>query len=137
MIETVEKFKKKFARLEVSMADAALLAKIDELSVSVDKEQKKVFLKATFPEWTDPKGLFSLEDAIRKAYDLAEVRFFPTYPPESFREECVHGLILLLNRVVGQGVGKGFLEESKIRYTPSLQTLEIRVRQGISADFVQ
>ncbi len=137
MIETVEKFKKKFARLEVSMADAALLAKIDELSVSVDKEQKKVFLKATFSEWTDPKGLFSLEDAIRKAYDLAEVRFFPTYPPESFREECVHGLILLLNRVVGQGVGKGFLEESKIRYSPSLQTLEIRVRQGISADFVQ
>lgn len=137
MTEHLEQFKKKFARVELTSGEESALSEALSFSVSVDRERKRVLIRAAFPEWSPPAFLYRLEDRIRAAYQLSEVRFFPTYPPESFREECVPGLIALLNRVTGQGVSRGFFEESRVDYDASAASLVIGVRQGVSADLME
>lgn len=135
--EVLETFKKKFPRAALTREQEALVGRMLSLSVKVNREDKQVELHCAFASPEELRGLFALEDLIRGAYQLSDVRIFPVYPAESFSEACVPGLILLLRRRVGEGVSYGFFEGSTTAFDPVAMRLEIRLRERISSSLVE
>ncbi len=135
-MDILEQFKKKFARALLTKDDEDLVRRMETFGVKVDKENKRVEIHAKFAKVENPRLLFALEDLIKAAYGLNEVRIFPKYPPEAFKPECVKGLIALLKRVTGSGVSYGFFEDCVLHFDAPRGTLEISLRQYVSPAFV-
>lgn len=133
----LEQFTKKFNRVSLTSEDKELISRMQSLALKVDKENKRIEIHASFDAPERPRRLFALEDEIRAAYGLNTVRIFPTYPRESFSESRVPGLIALLNRVTGEGVSYGFLEDCTVQFDPVACKLELRLRQHVSPSFVE
>jgi DNA polymerase-3 subunit alpha (Gram-positive type) len=129
-----EEFKKTFKRLTFSAQDNDLLKNMTEYKVRVDKASKALEIDMRFSKLVDYRHLFSLEDNIRKTYELNRVRIFPSYPAESFSADCTKRLVETLKRYFESSIGYGFFEGCKSEYDANERTLTIELRKNCSAE---
>lgn len=129
-----EEFKKTFKRLTLSAQDNELLKYLTDYKVRVDKANKALEMDMRFSKLVDYRHIFSLEDNIRKTYELNRVRIFPAYPSDRFSADCVKRLVETLKRYFGSCIGYGFFDDCKSAYDAEQNVLNIELRKGCSAE---
>lgn len=75
-----------------------LLADPETIRVRADQEQRILWIDANFSKVISKKDLYTIEEQIRRAYDLQLMRLQPHYPMNCFGEERIPDLLCELNR---------------------------------------
>lgn len=107
-----------------------LTADPETVKFRVDKDQRAMEIRASFPQYIEKRTLYQIEAEICCAYDLSYVRLLPSFPRSCFSEEIIPDLLLELDR---EGiVSKGFFSHSSYRLEGNCLFLEIPfVQSGV------
>ena len=76
-----------------------ILESASDFTVRADKERRMLEISAHFPAVIDKEELYSLEEEIRQAYDLALVRLLPHYPASFWTQGYISNLLAEAERV--------------------------------------
>ena len=102
---------------------AEILLKATNIKVQADKENRIIQAFFDLPEIVSKDTLYTIENAITKAYELAWVKLFPHYPTHLFDSDYIPEL-LKETESVGI-VARGFF--SKYRYNLENNTLTVEI----------
>ncbi len=121
----------KFKKAVFSGTEKAVINRIKDFSVFVDKEKQRIAVKAEMSEYCAPEELFALEDRITEAYRLSGTQIFPHFLSCRFRAEYMEGVIETLKRV--SKLDYGFFDGAEYFYNDGTHRAVIRLRPNVSA----
>ena len=102
---------------------AKILLSATNIRIQADKENRIIQAFMDFPEIVEKDTIYTIENAIAKAYELNWVKLFPHYPTELFDSDYIPEL-LKETESVGI-VARGFF--SKYRYNLENNTLTVEI----------
>ena len=127
-------FIKKFSRYTFTEKEAALLDSLEDFSLKVEKEQRRMYAALTFSCFVPLKALYALEANIKTAYGLNDLLFRPCFRGVKFEEKHAEGLVAVFSRFDGEGVAKGFFDGCSFRLNED--KLCIKLRQGLDPSYL-
>ena len=86
-------------KYEPSRRFGEILGSASDFSVRADKEKRMLEISAHFPAPIEKEELYALEEEIRRAYDLALVKFLPHYPAHFWSQAYIPDLLAEAERV--------------------------------------
>lgn len=105
-----------------------ILHAASECRVFTDRENKIVKATAHFPRLIPKKKLYTIEEEIREAYDVREVRLFPQYDASLFALSYLPEILEEVKRV--GAVSRGFFHEYSSRLEGNRLFIEISLTNG-------
>lgn len=100
-----------------------ILLSATNIKVQADRENRIIQASLDFKKLVEKETLYSIENAIAKAYELSWVKLLPHYPTELFDTDYIPELLRETENV--GIVARGFF--SKYRYTYSDNTLTLEI----------
>jgi len=106
-------FREKFAAYTPSASDSEIIDRINSFSLRADREKKMIEISITVEgEPIDRHALNRIEEDIRAAYELRNVRILPKYSPEKFSLSRMHSIIIEAGRI--GAVARGFFDKYEL-----------------------
>ena len=81
---TVQDFYKKLARYTPSDGAKRTLSGLTDYKMRVDKDRRYIEIDISFEKIVPKEELYTVEEEIKKQYELASVRILPEYPASEF-----------------------------------------------------
>jgi hypothetical protein len=100
-----------------------IFADLGDYSVRADKEKRMLELSLSFPTPVDKEDLYTIEEEIRRAYDLQYVKILPHYPSETFSQGYIPALLMETERI--GIVARGFFSNYRANLTDNILTIEV------------
>lgn len=76
-----------------------LFMEADDIKLKIDREQRIAELNCTLPRLYSKKDVYGLEENIKSAYDLSQMRILTHYAPELFSIDYIHEVLAEADRV--------------------------------------
>ena len=112
-----------FHKYKADESSTSILEKATNIKLMADTEQRIIQVSADFPELINKAKLYSIEDAITKAYELNMVKILPHYPAELFSDSYLSE-ILKETENIGI-VAKGFFSKYRFNLEDNNLTIEL------------
>ena len=117
-----------FQRFEPTEEQRAILEKGTNIERQIDKVNRRVVARISFPEPIPKRILYEIEEGIAKAYDLNGVFLMPRYPKECFASSYFPQVVKEAERV--GTVSRGFLDEYDYDFDAEKKEIVLRLPWG-------
>ncbi|MBR0231120.1 MAG: PolC-type DNA polymerase III [Clostridia bacterium] len=131
----LEEFLQKFKKAVFTEKQKKTISGFSDYTLSTDRVNKRIAVKVSAREYIPPRELFSIEDAVKRAYEVNSVEFFPVYEGVEFSENYVPGVIETLKR--SSKLDYGFFDGCECSYSSASRRCVITLRPFISADYLE
>ena len=84
---------------EVTGKQRDLFLEADDIKLKIDRERRIAELNCTLPRLYAKRDVYALEDKIRTAYDLSQMRILTHYAPELFSTDYLSEILTEAGRV--------------------------------------
>ncbi|MBO5269764.1 MAG: hypothetical protein J6B77_03190, partial [Clostridia bacterium] len=123
----------KLARYQPGEEHRAILSRITNYSMRIDKAARIIEVTADFPTIVPKQKLYAIENEIRTQYELNCVRILPHYPSELFSDAYIPEILTETERT--GTVARGFFGIYEYHLDGETLTVELPLSMG-SMDFL-
>ncbi|MBO4770780.1 MAG: PolC-type DNA polymerase III [Clostridia bacterium] len=121
-------FLEKFNKYHPDGEEKRVAELITDYKISVNRESRIIRCEIFLPSFVDKEVLYRMEEQIRDDYKVQNVRIYPKYPPEIFREEYIYSCIKELQRT--GAVSRGFFDSYSLSTEGNTVYIDLRTADG-------